>query len=224
MFDELKEWQFARCGKFTASEIWKLMTRGKAKDEYFGKPAMAYIKLKAAEILTQEPNNGGRLNTMAMEWGNAHEGEAVEVFQKRFPQYDVTHHGGGNPLYIPFTDWSGGSPDAFATNKETGERIVLEFKCPFNSAEHCEHIIYQTPEDLKADKPEYYWQVMAYCLFSGCENAKFISYDPRFCSDVLQLKILEMSITEEIKNELRERISEAEKQLKVFIDIIESSI
>ena len=51
LFTELSAWERARLGKFTASEMHKLMKKGRAKDQYFGEGALTYIKSKVAEII-----------------------------------------------------------------------------------------------------------------------------------------------------------------------------
>ncbi len=61
------DWIMDRCGKITASEIYKIMGKGRSKDAYFGQLAETYMLSKIAEILTLEPNNGGRVNTDAMD-------------------------------------------------------------------------------------------------------------------------------------------------------------
>lgn len=212
MFNE--QWIQDRCGKFTASEIHKLMQKGRNKDQYFGHGAMTYIRTKAAEILTMEPNNGGRLNTIAMEWGNSHEYDAVQRFVKE-TGHEVQYFGGSDPQFIPFTDFSGGSPDGLVN-----ENAVLEIKCPYNSGEHIEHYLLNTADDLKSYAPEYYWQVMANMLFTGRNKAYFVSYDERFDSESLQIKILELDANLEEFDIINERINEAEKQLAVMIGLL----
>lgn len=217
MFNNYEDWRMERIGKFTASEIWKLMTKGKG--EYFGAPAKTYIKAKVAEILTQEPNNGGRLNTNAMEWGNANEAEAIARFEKE-TGFKVEHFGGANPKFFPFTEFSGGSPDGIFVDLTAH----VEVKCPFNSTEHYEHFLLESPEDLKDYAPEYYWQIQANSLFTDCKKGYFISYDPRFLIDKFQIKIIEVPIDDDISRELKERISEAEKQIKLSIELMRDSV
>ena len=173
MFEQYDDWQRDRLGKITASECSKLMSKGRAKDKYFSEQGESYIMQKAAEILTCEPNNGGRANTDSMEWGNSHEQEAFEAWQKASGK-TATYYGGGNPKFFSHSDFFGGSPDAI------GSDFILEIKCPFNSAIHCEHLMLDSGEALKAEKPNYYWQIVANCYIHNLPRGVFVSYDPRF--------------------------------------------
>ena len=217
MFDQINNWMQERCGKFTASEIHKLLVKGKG-GEYFGQSAKTYIRTKVAEILTLEINNGGRINGYALEWGNSHEHEAVQRFTKD-TGIDVEYYGGANPKFYEYSNFSGGSPDGVAENG-----AIIEIKCPYNSGEHIEHYLLSDAEDLKAYAPEYYWQITANMLFTGLTKAYFISYDPRFADDHLQLKVLEFDANEDDTNLLKERIAEGEKQLALLIELVRGEV
>lgn len=214
MFEQQESWMMKRCGKFTASEIFKLLVKGKG-GEYFGVGAKTYIRLKAAEILTLEPNNGGRINGYAMEWGNAHEHEAIERFIKDTGT-KADYFGGANPKFFEYSNFSGGSPDALT------DEAVIEIKCPYNSAEHLEHLMFNDEEDIKAYVPEYYWQITANMLFTDRNKAIFISYDPRFADENLQIKVVEFEANQADILLLKERIVEAEKQLGLLVKLVRS--
>lgn len=216
MFEEIKEWEMERCGKFTASEIHKLLVKGKG-GEYFGKGALTYIRLKAAEILTLVPNNGGRVNIAALEWGNAHEYEAVERFKKE-TGLNVEYYGGGNPKFFSYTEFSGSSPDAIVPGN-----AIIEVKCPMNSGEHLEHLLLNTAEDLKDYYPECYWQMVMNMICVGVRSGYFVSYDERYIDKKLQIKILRFDIDEEDEARLKETIAEAEKQLSVLVDLVRAT-
>lgn len=213
MFEQYKEWETDRLGKITASEIWKIMEKGRG-GEYFGKGAQTYIRQKAAEILTLEPVNGGRVNINALEWGNANENDAIEEFKKRL-KINVTAYGGQSPKFFEYTPFCGGSPDGIT---EHGE--VIEVKCPFNSAEHIQHLLLTDWQELKSYAPEYYWQITANMLFTGSTAAYFISYDYRFADEHLRLKTIDFDLQQEDVELLKERIAEAEKQLSMLIELI----
>jgi hypothetical protein len=218
MFQEFEQWQLDRLGKFTASETWKLVEKGKG-GEYFGKGAKTYIRQKAAEILTLEPINGGRTNGMALEWGSAHEHEAVVRFQKENPGIEVIYYGGAAPKFFQYSSNSGGSPDGCGDDGS-----VLEIKCPFNSGEHLEHIFISDAEELKSYYPECYWQMVFNMICTDQKIAHFISYDPRFADESLQFKQLTIELNDEDADIIKERVAEAEKQLKVMIDLVREEI
>jgi len=200
MFKEIQDWMAQRCGKFTASEIYKLM--GSGKKDYFSLVAKTYISQKAAEILTLEPSN--RPNTMAMDWRQSHEYEAYTKFKELYGE--INYFGGENPTFFSYSKYSGGSPDAL------GKDYVLEIKCPYNSSEHLNHLMMETDEDLKDGKPEYYWQVVANMIFTGKDKAIFVSYDPRFEPEY-QLKTLKINLNFDDASLLKERLVDAEIHL-----------
>lgn len=218
MFEEIHEWEMDRCGKFTASEIHKLLVKGK-KGDYFGVGANSYIRLKAAEILTMTPNNGGRVNISAMEWGNAHEYEAMQRFEKE-TGLKVTYYGGGNPKFFEYTPFSGGSPDGLVPDDEA----ILEIKCPFNSGEHIEHHLINNAEELKNYYPECYWQMTFNMICTNMGAGYFVSYDNRYLDDKLQVKIVRFELNKEDAELLKETIAEAEKQLSVLIELVRETI
>lgn len=217
MFDQQQQWMMERCGKFTASEIHKLMVPGKSKN-YFGDAAESYIRNKAAEVLTMEINNGGRLNTYAMEWGNAHEYEAVRRFEEDY-KLPVEYFGGANPKFYEYSSFSGGSPDGFA-----GEDAIIEVKCPFNSSEHLSHLLLNDEIDIKSYCKEYYWQMVFNMICTNTNQAYFISYDPRFADEKLQLKVIDFKIPEYDAALIKERVNEAEKTLSVLINLVRNEI
>lgn len=218
MFEQLKEWETDRLGKITASEIWKIMESGRG-GEYFGKGAKTYLRQKVAEILTLEPVNGGRTNMIAMEWGNANEFEAIQRFKKESKGTDVIHYGVANPKFFEYTPFSGGSPDGVTDDGE-----VIEIKCPYNSGEHIEHLLLNDETELKSYAPEYYWQITANMIFTGLKKAVFISYDNRFADEHLQIKLIRFELNEEHATLLKERLSEAEKQLAVMTELVRGEL
>ena len=123
------DWIMDRCGKITASEIHKIMGKGRNKDAYFGQLAETYMLSKIAEILTLEPNNGGRVNTDAMDWGNAHESDAAAAFQQKHPHLNLQYYGIMNPKFFEYNQYCGGSPDGVFT-AATGDNGIIEIKCP----------------------------------------------------------------------------------------------
>lgn len=216
LFEAQREWLMERCGKLTASEIWKLMEKGRG-GEYFGKGAKTYIRQKVAEILTLEIVNGGRNNMTAMEWGAAHEFEAVQRFEKE-KEIKVEYFGGANPKFFEYDMFSGGSPDGLTTD------AIIEVKCPFNSGEHISHLELEDVEALKDYAPEYYWQMAMNMLVCEKKKGWFISYDNRFADENLQIKILEVPRNEDDISLLKERILEAEKQMNVSVALLRNIV
>jgi hypothetical protein len=78
------EWYQIRLGRFTSSEIWKLMVEPKTNaDKEAGKlseTAMTYISEKVAEVMTGQAKQQGY--AFPLVWGIEKEPEAVEHFEK----------------------------------------------------------------------------------------------------------------------------------------------
>lgn len=210
MFSELSVWEQQRLGKFTASEIHKLMKPGRAKGQYFGEGAFTYIKSKVAEIITGERTPD--VSTSAIEYGRSLEPEAFEVFSSLRPDIDAVHFGISVPEFYPFGDFAGGSPDGFADPD-----AIIEIKCPYNSTNHIQHLLLNSGDDLKEYSDEYYWQIQSNLLFTGKRMAYFISYDPRVINFEQRIKVIEILANDNDQIEISERIQKAAEVMSDFL-------
>ena len=167
------EWLNIRKGKFTGSEIWKLMTDSRSKTEQFSETAKTYILEKIAEQNANELY-AKQLNTPAIQWGNEYEPLARKWYSK------LTNKKVSEIGYVdlePFKDHAGGSPDGLIEYQG-----LIEIKCPFNSANHIKHILVNA-QDFKSELKEYYWQMQFYLSAMHLEWCDFISFDPRIDAD-----------------------------------------
>ena len=175
--DRKREWLMQRYGKFTASEVHKLMAYPD-KDE-LPKGAISYVLKKAAENLTEFSIT--QYITDAMQWGMINEPEAIDAFSeatglivskcKDEQEFIDKGHVGGTPDGLILSDFSG-----------------VEVKCP-NSDTHLVYRQIQTGPDLKAVALEYYWQVHCLMMLTSSQHWYFVSYDPRFKEERLRLHI-----------------------------------
>ena len=210
MDNSVEQWQSLRLGKFTASEVYKLLVRGKSKDVVFGEVAMTYIKDKACEILTGETE---QLSSKAMEWGTYQESYAIAAYTKQYGE--VEYYGNNSPVFIEYSEYSGGSPDAIS------ETHLIEAKCPYRSVNHLENLLL-TPETFPKKRHEYYAQMQFNMLLTKKELAHFVSYDPRMACEEQQLAVIEIPADKEFQNLLTERIGLAEKELTELLTEIVS--
>jgi hypothetical protein len=199
-------WEQQRTGKFTASNIYRLLKSGKAKDTTFGETAKTYIKEVAAEIFTGEKET---LTSRAMEWGLFHEAAAFNAY-KRETGINITRYGTENPLFIEFSEYSGGSPDAV-----TGTHLV-EVKCPYRSVNHLENMLL-TADTFKDERPEYYAQIQFNMILTQRSRAHFVSFDPRMACQDQQLFMLEINEDKEYQQFIIDRIYKAETELQIII-------
>jgi len=217
------DWIMDRCGKITASEIHKIMGKGRSKDAYFGQLAETYMLSKIAEILTLEPINGGRVNTDAMDWGNAHESDAAAAFQQEHPHLNLQYYGIMNPKFFEYNQYCGGSPDGVFT-AATGDNGIIEIKCPYNSTEHVRHLLITDAASLLDIAPEYYWQMVANMLFTETRIGYFISFDPRMALERLQLHVVPIEPIDGHIELIKERIAEASKWILTNVNILNDTL
>ena len=217
------QWIQDRCGKLTASEIYKIMGKGKTKDQYFGQVAESYMLQKVGEILTLEPNNGGRVNISSLEWGNHYESEAATKFQERYDLLSLQYFGVSNPKFYSYNEYCGGSPDG-VFEAASGDAGIIEIKCPYNSTEHVKHLLVTDASALLDIAPEYYWQMIANMLFTETRIGYFISYDPRMALERLQLHVVPIEPIEGHIELLKERIAEASKWILTNVNILNETI
>jgi hypothetical protein len=214
-----KEWKSERLGKFSASEIGKLMAKGRSKDEYFGDGAITYIDGRAAEIFNQEPVRD--LEGMkAIEWGNQYEAAAAMAFAEK-TGFNIEYYGKSNPKFFPYEpvkQWAGGSPDGIISSENAG----YELKCPENSTHHIKFWRMKCGADLKEVNKIYYGQVQFNMMCTGYKKWYFVSYDPRPLSREVRLKVLEVFYDAAYCKELDERLHKAVDILReiIFVDVL----
>lgn len=188
-----------RLGRFTASEIYKLMG-----EKGIGKTGETYIFEKAAEFLTGQPSRE-EFTSQATDWGNSFEGEARLYFEAAtgVKLKDSSTLDNGEML---------ATPDATAEDDSFG----FEVKCPFNSANHLKNLTVMDANGLLKLRPEYYYQCVGGMWVTGIYKWKFCSYDPRFKEEKRML-ILNIELNPEHLQLLKNRITEAKK---IFDSII----
>lgn len=166
------EWYQKRIGCFTASEVYKLMTDPRSKEEKakgnLSAGAHTYVLQKVHEKLTGKVKAG--ISNYATEWGVEHEPLARKWYAKLTGRkvtepYLVFHES------IPYFSCT---PDNFVD--ETG---LLEIKCPASGEIHLSHCFITNNEYFKKNHPDKYWQCVAQMSICGKEWCDFVSFDPR---------------------------------------------
>lgn len=161
-----------RIGRFTSSQIWKLMTNGRAKDS-FGKPALTYIKEKIRE---QRLGRSVTLDVSAKptSWGKLVENRVFDILgtEYRLCSTDTIVH--------PQFNWWSGSPDA---EKHCDKRAVIDIKCPITLTSFCDMVDALTIgiDEFRneTDSGEvYYWQLVSNAILLGVDYAELIIYCP----------------------------------------------
>lgn len=199
-------WMDNRLGKFTASEIGKLLTSSKKKDEIFGSTAISYIHKKFHERISGEQKELGALPSL--EWGKSLENEAILHYEMMTGR-KVQSFGGENPQFFEFNEYSGGSPDGFADND-----ILIEIKCPYNGETFVDYMQFKDPADLYYYNKEYYTQLQFNMICCNKDVAHWVAYDPRIKNPNKRMVILEVEKDDAFCDGLLNRLSLAIDYLK----------
>ena len=203
-------WRDIRCGRFTSSEIYKLLGDPRsAEAKKAGKwsdGAETYIHTKVAEMLTGYVSESPR--TAAITWGEDHEPFARELYG--------TMRGIkiGKAGFTVYGDHAGGSPDGFID-----DGIFIEIKCPYNSTNQIDYLKLDKGIELKALHPDYWSQCQANMIFTNRPICIFIAYDPRFAIEKQRIKVLEIGPDNEVQDLIKIRL---EKAVKTKIEIVNS--
>lgn len=173
------DWFRVRLGRFTGSEVGRLMKSGRGKDEIFSKDALAYINEVVAERmlnpsvvmmdeLFEEYLLQVTASSKALAWGNDQELNARGLYAS-ITKRKVTSCGA-----IQFCDYFADSPDGLCIE----DNGAIEIKCPQNKT-HTDYLVgVHDAESLKAVQPDYYWQCMAHMTVSGADWCDWMSYCP----------------------------------------------
>lgn len=197
------EWLRIRLGRFTSSEMHKLMKPGKramTAEELAARPkkgkgsstttvddfsvmtdtARTYIEQKVAEILTGQVEDD--VYAFAKEYGKEMEPLAADYFQ------EVKGLEVEPAPFIPFGDHAGGSPDRFIV----GENAGLEIKCPLKPVKQVKYLQLTDQYDLLEFFPEFYWQCMSNLLFTNRDKWYFATFCPLMQEAKHKLSVIEV--------------------------------
>lgn len=196
------EWFAARRGRFTGSEIHKLMSDPRSKaDKDAGRlsdGAMTYIFQVLAEKTT---GITPEITTASMQWGIDHEDEAKRLYESLYGESIAESD------FVSWGEYGGGSTDG-----EIGTDGIAEVKCPYTSGTHLSNLAFAAgnPDMIafKDEYKEYYWQIQNNLMVTGRAFCRFISYDPRF-SGMARMSVVTIERNEDDIAELESMIQRA---------------
>ena len=213
-----KEWFDSRLGKFTSSQIHRLMTdpRTKAAKEKgeLSQGAKTYILECVGEMLTGE--RAKEFSSAVTDWGNWTEDKARHYYELE------TGHQVHETSYHPINDDSGASPDGIVyTDTDVGN---FEIKCPDTAAQHLKYFLMESLEpieggiknyfklgkddDFKSIAKEYYFQVQCAMAATGHKWCDFVSFRPDLPMESIMI-IFRVSRNEAVIKKMLERIDKA---------------
>lgn len=225
-----EEWDRIRIGRFTASEIHRLMEPAKREmtaDELKARPkegpgssaklisdysklspgALTYINEKVAEILTGQAKNSGY--AFPIVWGKEHEDEAAEHFTT------VTGLQTEKVGFFPYTQYAGGSPDRLVSDGS-----ILEIKCPYDSVNQIKYLMLTDHFDIRRNYFDYWCQCQCNMLFTERPLCHFATFDPRMKEDKHKLTHIQIPSDAEFHDLVRAQIPKATKELLALLKLL----
>lgn len=190
------EWWRERLGKITGSEAWKLMSKGRKKEQKFSATGIKYLckvrgeRFLDPDMLADDEEFGNWINrcqksSKAMEWGHNQEGNALGTFSLLVKiDEDVAPVFGGLAIKTvgscghPTIDGFNSSPDGVMVNADGDVIACIEIKCPDTDTHAFYTEMLTDAASLLEEKPEYYWQTMSHMAVTGASCCFFIWYDP----------------------------------------------
>lgn len=169
-----KEWYEIRRGKFTSSEIYRLMSDPKdstaKKNGELSDGAKTYVLEKVHETLTGELESS--FDSVATVWGVQNEPLARTWYEK-LTGLEVKEVG-----FTTVSDSFGGSADGLV-----GEDGGIEIKAPYKGSNHLDYSLIESQEYMKKCFKEHYWQCVSNAFINNRKWWDFVSFDPRLNYD-----------------------------------------
>lgn len=221
------EWEKVRIGRFTASEMHRLMSpaqREMTEEELKARPksgkgsatklvsdyeklsdaAFSYIYEKVAEELTGQAQQQGY--AFPLVHGTTYEDEAAEYFAQK-TGFTLEKTG-----FYKYTSAAGGSPDRLVNDD-----AILEVKAPFNSVNQIKYLMLTDQYDLRRNHFDYWCQIQCNLMFTDRHIGHFVSYDYRMKIEKMKMQHIEIKSDSEFHDLVRKKIEQATvEKLKII--------
>lgn len=224
------EWDTVRAGKFTSSQMYRLMGnayRPMTDDELKARPksgkgssvkrsvddsklsseAEKYVLEKVAEVLTGVVKQQSYAYPIV--YGKDMEPQAIEYF---IGNTGLKYESVG---FICFGDHAGGSPDGLI-----GDDAILEVKCPWAIDTQIGYLMLNDQYDVKRMYPEYYWQMQSNMLFTQRSLCHFVTYDPRYEKEAHKMVHIEITSSAEDQDIVANKIAAAVKMKLEYLTLL----
>lgn len=195
-----------RFARFTSSNIYKLMTNGRAKGT-LGSPALEYIKEKRLETRLGRPLEI-ETYSRAMAWGIFLEQRVLDLlgFEYQLVSDETKTH--------PEMDLWAGSQDLLVEGKK-----ISDIKCyqPKNFALYTDALMLGDIENLKKEFPKEYWQLVSNAIINNVPNAEAITYMP-YRSELITIREMASNYMEDDQWKYRFIYEEKDENLAYLPD------
>lgn len=174
---DTREWHRRRLGKITASQVHKIMTGGRKKDELWGQTSRREIyRLAYERMLTPEGQDQYIDELLSKDfkqtrWGKDNEPFARDLYVERTGTAVTVPQSAKHPRLEYFT----GSPDGLV-----GEDGIIEIKCPW-AGENMLDAEYVNTHMV---------QIQALLEIHGRAWCDFVKYDPRMSEPMRVERVL----------------------------------
>lgn len=216
------EWDEIRLGRFTSSEMSRLMEPSKremTEAELKARPksgkgsavkfvadygklsdgGMTYVTEKVAEVLTGQAKVQGY--AFPLVYGTTTEPLAAEHFSEK-TGLELEKCG-----FFAYTEHAGGSPDRLV-----GNDAILEIKCPADSVNMIGYLMLTDHYDVRRNYFSYWVQCQANMLFTNRKLCHFVAFDPRMIDDRHKMAHIELPADAEFQNLIIAQITLAVKE------------
>lgn len=157
-----------RIGRFTSSQISKLVKPGRSKSDVFSQAGLTYIKQKAQER-KRKRSMSMDASSPATAWGDLMESRVYDLvgIEYTIQSRQTTVH----PKY-PF--WSG-SRDLIVPNVKIAE---IKGYYPEKFCSYADVLLAKDLVTFKKDFADEYWQIVSNCILNNVPKGEAILYQP----------------------------------------------
>jgi hypothetical protein len=219
------QWKLDKWGKFSASEIHKLLTPGPVLDKMtgeramFGEEATTYINRIARECYTAY-NEDENPMSYAMKIGIEREAEGAGHYMRYIGIDKFVYYGVGNSKFFPYGDHAGVSPDTVLWVDEEKQIASLgaEGKNPTPKIHDYYLDKIKDAKDLERECPDYYAQVQFSMLVFNCDLWHWYSHNIYFRGSERML-LIQVPENKNFQHNLSQRLKRA---IKLKLERIEN--
>lgn len=202
----------AKLGRFTSSEFHYLMA-----EKGLGSAGLNYIYRKVGEAMSGRQSRDG-VSTSATEHGLNYEREGLIKFGQKMGLESLLVQ----RLILDEDGYCGGTPDGLIVMNESTDGLyynvqTVEIKAPYSFDGYIRAWKCKTPEDLKREFREWYYQKLHQMYLADCLVGYFVIYMPFF-------KAGQMNIIEFRKIHLMPEFKLITERTKQAIGIFKSTI
>lgn len=203
----VERWLLDKWGCFSASEMYKLLSKGVG--EMFGKGAKTYIEEVAIEAYTMF-NTDENVETYAMKMGKIREAESFYYYVRLLGIEFMKYFGGDNPVFKKYCEDSGCSPDSLAEKTDGTVSFGAEFKNNQRKQHFTDLRTIKDADDLKKEHIDDYTQCQFSMMCYKTDLWHWCSYNEYF-PEKDKMLIIEVKEDKSFQDNLIVRLAMAKK-------------